>query len=306
MTSSSEIEKVTARFPFVACAYARALADASDAFRRQVEPDVRELEDEEEFGLDPFDEEGEASGCFGMKQRFPDRVLGMTSNACFMNCRYCTRKGLLRHAEVVRSDEELTACTAYVQEHPLVRDVLLSGGAPLVLPDDEVMRFVRAFAGLPQVDVVRLCTRAPCVNPARVTRGLAALLGRSGKVWVNTQFNHPDEVTPEAAEACANLVRAGLPVSCQTVLLAGVNDSADVLLDLFRALQRARVRPYYVFQCDPVAGVSHFRVPLERAIEIERECAERIGGLGLPRFVADIPGALRKIPLAEVGDFRAD
>jgi lysine 2,3-aminomutase len=297
---------VTARFPFVACAYARALADASDAFRRQVEPDVRELEDEEEFGLDPFDEEGEASGCFGMKQRFPDRVLGMTSNACFMNCRYCTRKGLLRHAEVVRSDEELTACTAYVQEHPLVRDVLLSGGAPLVLPDDEVMRFVRAFAGLPQVDVVRLCTRAPCVNPARVTRGLAALLGRSGKVWVNTQFNHPDEVTPEAAEACANLVRAGLPVSCQTVLLAGVNDSADVLLDLFRALQRARVRPYYVFQCDPVAGVSHFRVPLERAIEIERECAERIGGLGLPRFVADIPGALRKIPLAEVGDFRAD
>ena len=297
---------MTARFPFVACAYARALADTSDAFRRQVEPDVRELEDEEAFGPDPFDEEGEASGCFGLKQRFPDRVLVMTSNACFMNCRHCTRKGLLRHAEVVRSDEELTACTAYVQEHPLVRDVLLSGGDPLVLPDDEVMRFVRAFAGLPQVDVVRLCTRAPCVNPARVTRGLAALLGRSGKVWVNTQFNHPDEVTPEAAEACANLVRAGLPVSCQTVLLAGVNDSADVLLDLFRALQRARVRPYYVFQCDPVAGVSHFRVPLERAIEIERECAERIGGLGLPRFVADIPGAYRKIPLAEVSDFRAD
>ena len=306
MNPSSEIEEVTARFPFVACVYARALADASDAFRRQVEPSVRELEDDEEFGPDPFDEEGEASGCFGLKQRFPDRVLVMTSNACFMNCRHCTRKGLLRHAEVVRSDEELAACTAYVQEHPLVRDVLLSGGDPLVLPDDEVMRFVRAFAGLPQVDVVRLCTRAPCVNPARVTRALAALLGRSGKVWVNTQFNHPDEVTPEAAEACANLVRAGLPVSCQTVLLAGVNDSADVLLDLFRALQRARVRPYYVFQCDPVAGVSHFRVPLERAIEIERECAERIGGLGLPRFVADIPGAPRKIPLSEVGDFRAD
>ena len=297
---------MTARFPFVACSYARALADGSDAFRRQVEPDVRELEDEEDFGPDPFDEEGEASGCFGLKQRFPDRVLVMTSNACFMNCRHCTRKGLLRHAEVVRSDEELAACVAYVQEHPLVRDVLISGGDPLVLPDAEVMRFVRAFANLPQVDVVRLCTRAPCVNPARVTRDLAALLGRSGKVWVNTQFNHPDEVTPEAAEACANLVRAGLPVSCQTVLLAGVNDSADVLLDLFRALQRARVRPYYVFQCDPVAGVSHFRVPLGRAIAIERECAARIGGLGLPRFVADIPGAPRKIPLAEVDGFHAD
>ena len=228
----------------------------------------------------------------------------MTSNACFMNCRHCTRKGLLRHAEVVRSDEELAACAAYVQEHPLVRDVLLSGGDPLVLPDAEVMRFVRTFAGLPQVDVVRLCTRAPCVNPARVTRDPAALLGGCGKVGVNTQFNHPAEVTPEAVEACTNLVRAGLPVSCQTVLLAGVNDSSDVLLDLFRALQRARVRPYYVFQCDPVAGISHFRVPLERAIEIERECAARIGGLGLPRFVADVPGAPRKIPLAEADAFR--
>ena len=295
---------MTARYPFEACAYARTLAEASDAFRRQMMPDARELEDEEGLGPDPFDEEGEASGCFGLKQRFPDRVLVMASDSCFMNCRHCTRKGLLRQADVVRTDEELQTCVSYVQDHPLVRDVLISGGDPLVLPDEEVMRFVRAFAGLAQVDVVRLCTRAPCVNPARVTRSLAALLGRSGKVWVNVQFNHPDEVTPEAAEACENLVRAGLPVSCQTVLLAGVNDSADVLLDLFRALQRARVRPYYVFQCDPVAGVSHFRVPLERAIEIERECATRIGGLGLPRFVADVPGAPRKIPLAEVGDFR--
>ena len=300
MNETSDIAAVTERFPFVACEYARSLADASDAFRRQMEPDARELEGDEEFGPDPFDEEGEASGCFGLKQRFPDRVLVMTSNACFMNCRHCTRKGLLRHAEVVRSDEELAACAAYVQEHPLVRDVLLSGGDPLVLPDDEVMRFVHAFAGLPQVDVVRLCTRAPCVNPERVTRDLAARLAAAGKVWANTQFNHADEVTPEAAQACANLVDAGIPVSCQTVLLAGVNDSTDTLLDLFRALQRIRVRPYYVFQCDPVAGISHFRVPLERAIEIERECAERIGGLGLPRFVVDIPGAPRKIPLAEV------
>ena len=306
MNTEEERAEVTARFPFVACDYARTLADTSDAFRRQMEPDVRELEDEEDFGPDPFGEEDEASGCFGLKQRFPDRVLVMTSNACFMNCRHCTRKGLLQHAEVVRSDEELAACAAYVQEHPLVRDVLLSGGDPLVLPDDEVMRFVQTFADLPQIDVVRLCTRAPCVNPARVTRALAARLAASGKVWVNTQFNHPDEVTPDAAAACSNLVNAGIPVSCQTVLLAGVNDSADTLLDLFRALQRARVRPYYVFQCDPVAGISHFRVPLERAVEIEHACAARIGGLGLPRFVADIPGAPRKIPLAEADGYSPD
>ena len=126
------------------------------------------------------------------------------------------------------------------------------------------------------------------------------MLGRSGKVWVNTQFNCADEVTPEAAEACANLVRAGIPVSNQTVLLAGVNDSTDAMLALLRALQRARVRPYYVFQCDPVAGVAHFRVPIEKAQEIARECAERIGGLGLPRFVADVPGSRREIPLEEL------
>ena len=282
---SPEIEKVTEQYPVAASAYARALAARSAAFRRQLEPDVRELEEEDGVGPDPFGEEDESSGCFGLKQRFPDRVLVMTSNACFMNCRHCTRKGLLQHAEVVRSDEELAACVNYVQERPLV------------LPDDEVMRFVQAFADLPQVDVVRLCTRAPCVNPARVTRDLAARLAASGKVWVNTQFNHADEVTPEAAEACANLVNAGIPVSCQTVLLAGVNDSAAALLDLFRALQRIRVRPYYVFQCDPVAGISHFRVPLERAVEIARACADRIGGLGLPRFVADIPGSTRKMPI---------
>ena len=265
---SSDIQHVTANFPFAACDYARALAARSDAFRRQVEPDPRELEDEEDFGPDPFGEEDEASGCFGLKQRFPDRVLVMTSNACFMNCRHCTRKGLLRHAEVVRSE-----------------------------PDDEVMRFVHAFADIPQVDVVRLCTRAPCVNPARVTRDLAVRLGRSGKVWANVQFNHADEVTAEAAAACAYLVNAGVPVSCQTVLLAGVNDSVEALLDLFRTLQRARVRPYYVFQCDPVAGVSHFRVPIKEAKRLARTCAERIGGLGLPRFVADIPGSARKMPI---------
>ena len=291
---------ITDKYPYFACPYSKALAEKSTAFRIQVEPDVRELLDDDDFSADPFGEDEEASGCYGLKQRFPDRVLVMTSNACFMNCRHCTRKGLLKHAEVIRTDEELATCVAYVQERPLVRDVLLSGGDPLVLPDDEVMRFVHTFSDLPQIDVVRLCTRAPCVNPARVTKDLAALLGSSGKVWVNTQFNHADELTPEAVQACENLVRAGIPVSCQTVLLAGVNDSVDAMLELFRALQRARVRPYYVFQCDPIAGISHFRVPLEKAQKIERACAERIGGLGLPRFVADIPGAAFKTPISEL------
>jgi lysine 2,3-aminomutase len=135
------------------------------------------------------------------------------------------------------------------------------------------------------------------VNPPRITAKLARLLGRTKKVWVNTQFNCADEVTEEARKAAALLTDAGVPVSCQTVLLKGVNDSAAKMLALLRRLSAARIRPYYVFQCDPVAGIDHFRVPLEKAKEIERRCAERIGGIALPRFVADIPGAKRKLPL---------
>ena len=287
-------------FPRHACAYAERLASECEPFRRQLEPDARELDDDGGYSVDPFGEMEEAAGVYGLKQRFQDRVLVMTSDSCFMNCRHCTRKGLLRDAEVVRTDEELQNCVDYVKTHPQVRDVLLSGGDPLVLPDDEVLRFVEAFAALDQIDVVRLCTRAPCVNPGRVTKALAERLRVCGKVWVNTQFNCVGEVTPEPAAACGLLVDVGIPVSCQTVLLAGVNDSVEAMLALFSALQRARVRPYYVFQCDPVAGVAHFRVPLERTKEIAAECAERIGGLALPRFVADLPGAKRKIPVEEL------
>lgn len=288
-------------FPRHACLYAERLAADCAQFRIQLEPDGREFEEEdEEFSPDPFGEKEGTTGVHGLRQRFDDRVLVMTSDSCFMNCRHCTRKGLLSSADVVRSDEELQDCLDYVKSHPSVRDVLLSGGDPLVLPDDEVLRFVDAFASLEQVEVVRLCTRALCVNPARVTDGLARRLRACGKVWVNTQFNCVGEVTAEAAAACGRFVDVGVPVSCQTVLLAGVNDSVDALLDLFRALQRARVRPYYVFQCDPIAGIPHFRVPLERAKEIAAECAERIGGLALPRFVADVPGSRRKIPIDEL------
>ena len=283
-------------FPEYACAYAKRLAAHSKAFARQIEFSRAELVDGG-YGSDPFGEAGRAKRCWGLKQRFPDRVLVMTSDRCFVNCRHCTRRGLLESAQVVRTDEQLHACVDYVKAHPKVRDVLLSGGDILTLADREVMRFVDAFASLPQVEVVRVCTRAVSVNPSRITAKLARLLGRTKKVWVNTQFNCADEVTEEARKAAALLTDAGVPVSCQTVLLKGVNDSAAKMLALLRRLSAARIRPYYVFQCDPVAGIDHFRVPLSKAKEIERVCAERIGGLAMPRFVADIPGARRKIPI---------
>ncbi len=289
----------TVDFPEFACPYARRLAARSPRFALQVfdapERAARKMPDR--FGPDPFGELTHASKCFGLKQRFPDRVLVMTSDACFMNCRHCTRRGLLGRAQVVTTAPQLKACVEYVKARPEIRDVLLSGGDPLTLSDVAILRFVKAFAALPQIDLVRVCTRAPCTNPARVTAKLARALGRFKKVWVNTQFNCADEVTPEARRAAARLVEAGVPVSCQTVLLKGVNDSAEEMLKLFRALSAARIRPYYVFTCDPIAGIDHFRVSRAKARAIEHACAEAIGGLSLPRFVSDVPGAKRKVPV---------
>ena len=285
-------------FPEYACPYARRLAAVSPRFARQVFASRAELRPSAAgYGPDPFGELAHASKCYGLKQRFPDRVLVMTSDHCFMNCRHCTRRGLLGTAEVVRTPEQLARIVAYVRAHPKVRDVLLSGGDALTLTDAEILRFVKAFAALKQVEMVRVCTRAVCANPSRITSALAKALGRSGKVWVTTQFTCADEVTPAARRAAARLVDAGVPVSCQTVLLKGVNDSVREMLRLLRALSAARIRPYYVFMCDPIAGIDHFRVPLEKARRIERICAESIGGLALPRFVADIPGARRKMPI---------
>lgn len=289
---------MSSEFPEYACPYSRLLAEASTKFRLQVyDPENFVEEADDGYSVDPFGELDHASKCYGLKQRFPDRVLIMTSDKCFMNCRHCTRRGLLGKAQVVKSEAELASCVDYVSSHAEVRDVLLSGGDILTLNDEEVMRFVDAFARLDQIDIVRVCTRALCTNPGRVTDKLAEALARSKKVWVNTQFNCADELTIEAKTAAAKLIDRGVPVSCQSVLLKGVNDTGEEMLALLRALSAARIRPYYVFQCDPVKGIGRFRVDLEKAKEIECYCAERIGGLALPKFVADLPSAKRKTPI---------
>ena len=233
----------------------------------------------------------------GLLRRFPDRVLVMTTDRCFARCPHCTRAHILGRAPVVDTPGRLAACVDYVRRHREVRDVLLSGGDVLTLSDREVMRLVDAFAALDSVEMIRICTRAPVDAPDRVTVRLARLLGRSKKVWANIHVNTAAEAR-KAAPAAARLVDAGVPVSSQTVLLKGVNDTPQKMLALLKALSAARIRPYYVFQCDPVAGVSErFAVPLARAREIEEWCAARIGGLALPRFVADVPGASRKVPI---------
>lgn len=296
-------ERVHKRYPVLLTPYALAQlrhASPDDPLNRQALPSADELIAERGMVADPFSEKTCAACCYGLKQRFPDRVLVMASDQCAMACRHCTRKGLLKNADVVRTPAQRAAAVAWVAAHAAVREVLISGGDPLLLSDARLLVMVRAFARLPQIDAVRIGTRVPVTLPMRVTVALARELGAVKKVWVNTQFNHVREITPAAAVACGRLVDAGIPVSNQSVLLRGVNDSTDAMFALCTALQRIRVRPYYVFQCDPVAGIAHFRVPLSRARKIERELAVRVGGLALPRFVVDRPGSDRKMPLSEI------
>lgn len=292
--------QVHALYPVRLSPYAMAqlsLENPQDPLNLQALPSPGELIEEPGVVADPFAEKTRSACCYGLKRRFPDRVLVMAHGQCAMACRHCTRKGLLKDAEVVRTPAQLGAAVAWVKAHPEVREVLLSGGDPLLLSDAKLLALVRAFARLPQIDAVRIGTRVPVVLPMRITETLAKKLGAFKKVWVNTQFNHARELTPEASAACGTLVDAGMPVSNQCVLLRGVNDSVEALFDLCAALQRSRVRPYYVFLCDPVAGIAHFRVPIRRARLIERALAARLGGLALPRFVRDMPGAPCKMPL---------
>lgn len=289
-----EAELVNRRYPVVIPPYIvelmRGSGEGGAAIRRQFLPDVAELESEPGMVADPFGELGVAAGCYGVKQRFADRVLVMAHDRCAAMCRHCTRKGLLGGAEVVRTREELRVAVEWVRERAAVREVLISGGDPLLLSDEWLLEIVGAFVGLEQIDAVRIGTRVLSTLPMRVTDELAARLGSFRRVWVNTQFNHVAELTPEAVAACGRLVDAGIPVSCQSVLLAGVNDSVEALYELCCGLQRARVRPYYMFICDPVAGIKHLRVSVERARELEKGLRERVGGLALPRFVCDLPG----------------
>ena len=264
-------------------------ADPADPIARQFLPDPRELLPDG-FGLDPFGEDGPAAIAPGIKQRFPDRILAQVNLTCAANCRHCTRRGLLGRAHAASLADLLAALKA----RPKVREVLLSGGDPLLLPDDALLAWVDALADLPQLDAIRLCTRTPVTLPMRWTLPLVRRLARSKRLWVQTQFNHPRELTSQSIAACARLVDHGIPVSNQSVLLKGINDDPAVMAELCAKLQRARVRPYYIFLCDPIAGIGHFRTDPASAPVLRESLLSNLGGLACPRLVADLPGAPHK------------
>jgi lysine 2,3-aminomutase len=231
-------------------------------------------------------------------RRYPDRVLLLATDRCAVYCRFCTRSRMVGDGGGPVPDAHLDPALAWISAHPEVRDVIVSGGDPLAMATERLVRLVARVRAIPSVDTIRLATRVPVTLPMRVTSELVRALKKHHPIWVMTHFNHPKELTRQSIAACTRLADAGFPVMNQTVLLAGVNDDAEVLEALFRGLVRVRVRPYYLLQADPVRGTGHLRTPLSKGVEIMERLQGRVAGIALPKLICDTPGGRGKVPLS--------
>ncbi len=248
---------------------------------------------------DPLSEENH-SPVPGIVHRYPDRVLFLATNFCSTYCRYCTRSRMVGdHACHSRpaGRQAWQGAISYIESHPGVRDVLISGGDPLTLPDEDLEWLLGSIRKIPHVEIIRLGTKVPAVLPQRITPSLLKVLRSHHPLLMSLHFAHPDELTPETRMACELLADAGIPLGSQTVLLAGINDEPEVLKQLFHGLLRARVRPYYLYQCDPIMGSSHFRTPVEKGIKIISQLRGHTTGYAVPQYVIDAPGGGGKIPV---------
>jgi lysine 2,3-aminomutase len=229
--------------------------------------------------------------------RYPDRALLLATDRCGVYCRFCTRSRMVGDGGGAASLDRLAPAFAWLAAHPEVRDVIVSGGDPLTMSTDRLVRLLARIREIPSVETIRLATRAPVTLPSRITPELVKAMRPHHPIWVMTHFNHPKELTREAEVACRRLVDHGFPVMNQSVLLRGVNDDASVLESLFRGLVRWRVRPYYLLQMDPVRGTSHLRTPLAQGIAIMERLQGRLTGIALPKMVVDTPGGMGKVPV---------
>ncbi len=288
VTEALRVEEV---YPFRCTHYYASLSSGvGDPVFKQFFPSLCELEPAGEE--DPFGEEGSTSHPH-LVRRYKNRLLVLATNCCFVHCRFCMRKR--RWKEDPFFFEDLGVLRDYLLAHPEVEDVIISGGDPFFLPDALFSELLRVVRSVPTVKVVRVGTRAPAVAPEVVVEK-SRLLEPYAPVWVNTHFNHPAEVTGEAAEAVMSLIKRGCPVNNQSVLLRGVNDDYRVLKELFMGLLSMGVKPYYLFSCDPVRGVSHFFVPVERGLGIVRRLREEASGMAVPHFAVDGKDGKRIIP----------
>lgn len=299
--TSQEEEGVRAlhRFRLDITPYFASLIDPDDPscpIRRQVIPTGRELRGYEAMMTDSLSEEAH-SPVPGLVHRYPDRVLMLVTTQCASYCRYCTRSRIVGDPAAQFGRMDYDAQILYISSNPAVRDVLLSGGDPLVLPPRILEELLRRLRAIPHVEIIRIGTRVPVFLPQRINEELVGMLRRYHPLWMNIHFNHAKELAPEVRRACDLLADAGIPLGCQSVLLAGVNDCPNVMKELVHALVRARVRPYYIYQCDLVSGAGHFRTSVATGIGIIESLRGHTSGYAVPTYVVDAPGGGGKVPL---------
>jgi L-lysine 2,3-aminomutase (EC 5.4.3.2) len=294
-----EIRQCLGKFTMEITPYYAALMDRDDPFcpvRMQSVPRIAEMHDDPSDMADPLHEDVD-SPVPGLTHRYPDRVLLLVTNICSMNCRHCTRRRFVGDTDVDMPEDNVSAAIEYIRNTPTVRDVLLSGGDPFVLPDERLRSILARLRAIPHVEIIRIGTRTPVVLPQRITDDLVGMLKEFHPLWVNTHFNHPKEITAEAKAACEKLANAGIPLGNQSVLLRGINDDPIVMKKLVHKLMTVRVRPYYIYQCDLSLGISHFRTSVAKGIEIIESLRGHTTGLAVPTFVVDAPGGGGKIPV---------
>lgn len=294
-----ELAKVIGKYPMAITPYYASLVrkpDVSDPVFKMCVPQVDELCNPPCLSEDPL-EENEDMPVPGLIHRYKDRALLMATTTCSSYCRHCTRKRLAGTRESSISVRRLQQVVEYLSAHPEVCDVIISGGDPLTMPTGALEVVLSNLRSVESVQIIRIGTRVPAVLPMRITDELTEMLKKYHPLWISTHFNHPNELTPEAAAACAKLADAGIPLSNQTVLMKGVNDSPHIIEQLCRGLVSMRVRPYYLYQCDLVRGVEHFRTSISRGMEIMEYLRGRLSGLAIPNFVVDAPHGGGKIPV---------
>jgi len=299
LEEARQLKLVIRRYPLAITPYYLSLIDPDDPddpIRKQAVPSVLEMT-MSGIGLeDPLGEK-EDSVVPGLVHRYPDRVLMVITDICPMLCRHCTRKREWRHGGWVRTNSEIEAMLDYIRRNSQIRDVIISGGDPLTLSTQHLESIIAKIREIKHVEIIRIGSRFPVVLPQRIDDELCEMLSNYGPIWLNTHFNHPREITPEAAEACDRLLRSGVPVNNQSVLLRGVNDSVETMTKLCRDLLKMKVRPYYLFQCDEVQGTEHLRTPVETGVKIIEGMRGHTSGLAIPTFVVDLVQGGGKVPL---------
>jgi lysine 2,3-aminomutase len=289
------LRPVADRYPMrITPYYLDLMKEVGDPIWRQCVPDPRELED----GL-PIDasNEAELSPVPGLIHRYPDRVVMLVSSSCPTFCRFCMRKSWIRNKRGMKVKESVEEAIEYIGEKPVIRDVILSGGDPLLLPDESLEDILNGLRRIPHVEIIRIGSRAPVTLPERITLKLCRMLKRYHPLYLITHFNHPSEITLQSSEACIHLVDAGIPVGNQTVLLNGVNDDPFVMKKLMQRLLTIRVKPYYIHHMDLVQGTSHFRTSVEQGIKIMASLRGHTSGMATPYYVIDLPEGKGKVPV---------